>query len=111
MTKFKPQYLYKSHLGSYYLDDAKLTQGELYCDECGKCDRYLGHIGSGQQLANTLLHEMWPRYRVYGEPIPRVIRRLQRWVNRLGIKYQVTDRDIVDYDFLRKLWYQKAEKL
>lgn len=97
MTKFKPRYLYKSHLGSYYLDAAKLTPGELYCDECGICDRCLGYMQSDKQLANALLHEMWWGCGVYGKPIFRVMQRLQRWINRLGVNYKVTDKDIIDY--------------
>lgn len=35
-------YIYESHLGGYYASNVQLDYDELYCEECGDVDTFVG---------------------------------------------------------------------
>lgn len=44
------QYLYESHLGGYYTAQKKYDRKELYCEQCGDSDWFLGSFSTPKEL-------------------------------------------------------------
>ena len=42
--------VYESHLGGIYFSEDILDWDELYCDECGDSDTYLGHADTWEEV-------------------------------------------------------------
>lgn len=47
-------HVYESHLGGLYFSTEALDWDDLYCDECGDCDRHLGYVNNWGQLVRLL---------------------------------------------------------
>lgn len=47
-------YLYESHLGGFYMSDKYLDYDDLYCDECGDSDSFLGVFNNKKELKQLL---------------------------------------------------------
>lgn len=56
-------YFYKSHLGGLYTSNKKYKDSDLYCDECGDSDDYLGKYDSWIDFIKRLTEQdydyMW----------------------------------------------------
>ena len=48
-------YIYEGHMGGLYTSDKLLDYDELYCEECGDRDYYLGYFETKDCLRNILL--------------------------------------------------------
>lgn len=46
--------VYESHLGGIYFEDEPLDITDLYCDECGDYDTYLGHADTWEEVVPML---------------------------------------------------------
>jgi hypothetical protein len=46
--------VYESHLGGIYFSEDVLDWDELYCDECGDSDTYLGHADTWEEAISML---------------------------------------------------------
>ena len=44
------KYLYESHLGSIYTSDSILDDGDLYCEQCGDRDWFIGSFKNIQEF-------------------------------------------------------------
>lgn len=101
MAKLKSQYLYRSHLGGYYLYDDKLTHGELYCDECGDCDWCLGYVQSIRRLVNLLLADLYwddPITLIDDKDVASDVAVLQDCLADLPINYRASKQDLIKYN-------------
>ena len=49
--------VYESHLGGIYFSEDVLDWDELYCDECGDSDTYLGHADTWEEAISMLKWE------------------------------------------------------
>lgn len=46
--------VYESHLGGIYFSEDVLDWDELYCDECGDSDTYLGYANTWKEVIPML---------------------------------------------------------
>lgn len=52
-------FVYESHLyGDIYSTDHKLRYDELYCEQCGDCDRFIGEFDSAITLLKHLANDI-----------------------------------------------------
>lgn len=47
-------YIYESHLGGFYYSDEKEDTENLYCEQCGDYDTYLGKVENFEDVADIL---------------------------------------------------------
>ena len=55
-------YWYSSHLGGIYSSTRKLSYDDLYCEQCGDCDEYLGRFETEEEA-----YEEYRRYMGFDE--------------------------------------------
>lgn len=54
-------YVYEGHLGgNYYLSDEDIPYDDLYCEECGDCDMFIGSAESAWELWEILCQRIYP---------------------------------------------------
>lgn len=61
-------YLYESHMGGFFYTNIELDYDDLYCEDCGDNDQYIGCFGSFEDAWNYLKEDTgkeYPEYR-YG---------------------------------------------
>ena len=51
------KYLYDNHLGGIYFSDAELSFEELFCEQCGDSDYFIGTFETLSDLWNLLKSE------------------------------------------------------
>lgn len=47
-------YIYENHLGGYYTSDTMCDHEEMYCEQCGDSDTYLGEASSKKAIRKLL---------------------------------------------------------
>ena len=47
-------YIYEGHLGSLYVSDDYLDFDDLYCEECGDSDEYIGRADTAEEAWELL---------------------------------------------------------
>jgi hypothetical protein len=50
-------YFYESHLGGLYTSNIKYSYDDLYCEECGDSDTYLGKYDSWEDFIKNGIDE------------------------------------------------------
>lgn len=51
-------YLYEGHLGSLYLTDYEKNFDDLYCEQCGDSDRFIGKCESSKEALYMLFEDI-----------------------------------------------------
>lgn len=51
-------YLYKNHLGGYYVSDEYFSPEDLYCEVCGDSDDFLGNFETNYDLWGLIQSEL-----------------------------------------------------
>lgn len=52
-------YLYENHMGGFYTTDYEQDQDDLYCEQCGDSDRYIGEVNIVKDALDLLLSSSW----------------------------------------------------
>ena len=47
-------YIYESHLGCLYVSKEKLSENNVYCEQCGDCDWLVGYADTREEAWKLL---------------------------------------------------------
>lgn len=51
-----PIYIYESHLGGIYFSDCEYDYDELYCEQCGDYDKFIGTANTANTAKEAIGH-------------------------------------------------------